>query len=108
MEDEAHKSDSRYRLQWRGRGVYTFYDGERSINVGCTTNYTAGWHENILFAPSLRHWNSPHQDEPITDLDREQILTQIKAILEAEWARAVETKGKRMRVKFAWRPSDLD
>ena len=88
MASDNDTAQSRYRLGSTPRGDLIFFDGARGIEIGVMTRRLAEGVEIVLFGNSLRQWQYPHQDDPLTQEIKDEILYQAARLLTAQDARA--------------------
>ena len=74
-----------------------FHDGSKRIEVGIDSNESRRPVIITLFKKSIRQWNHPHHDEPVTDDMREEILTEVTRLLKDQ--AAVEGSPIKVEVK---------
>ena len=86
--------DSRFRLGGTPQGDLMFYDGPRKIEIGTDTHRCGGGVEITLFANSLRAWEYPYQNDPLTRPIKEEILRTASNLLQSQDARVT--------VKIEW------
>jgi len=81
---EDNEKDPEPFLMTTPRGNLILCDGRRRIEIWDEHHRSGELVEITLHAVSLRRWEYPHQNEPITDEVRQGILQKVKRLLEAK------------------------
>jgi hypothetical protein len=90
MIEEPSKPDApRCRIASTLGGDLVFFDGQRKLEMGRSRKEFKDENriEYTLFAKTIQHWEYPHENEPITDEQRELILAEITRLLKARDSR---------------------
>lgn len=73
------------------RGGLVLCDGPRKIEIGTHRRTIEGGVEIVLYAGSLHRWDYPHQDDPLTEPIKEDILQKTSELLQSRDSRVKVT-----------------
>jgi hypothetical protein len=72
-------STAGFSVEFLGRTGIRYTDGERSMFID--SEVLAIPRTVAVFEPSIKAWNPPHRDEPVTALDRAHIIDNLRKAL---------------------------
>lgn len=77
-----------YRVKLKGRSKIEYIEGDRRLEID--SEFLAGNAGIVIYSSSLKTWNAPFNNEPLSETDKERIKQNIlidlkKNRISAEW-----------------------
>jgi hypothetical protein len=71
-----------FKVKTVSRGRVDYIEGDRTMHVSVEPAYNG----TIIYTRTIRAWEAPYEDVPVTDEDRQRILTNLQNDLAPWWA----------------------
>jgi hypothetical protein len=87
-----YQSNAGFSIEVLGRTGMNYIEGDRTMRIDSEVLAKPG--AMAIWSRSIRHWEPPHDTQPVTDEDRRRVVENIRL--------AFESQGYELQVSDAW------